>query len=159
MNGPSWCATPMRARSAGPSPALRRPSVAHSPDVGSWSPTTCRSSVVLPPPFRPTSPTMDPCGTASVTRSSATVAPKRLVTSLNSNAFTPLLLLRGHAAQHLTKHLGRLLGVEPELAHRGRDGREQLAQPLHLLRTPLLARARPHAGRPPWPPPQPALLL
>src|SRR5690606_8161072 len=113
----------------------------------------------LPLPFLPTSPTMDPRGTASVTRSSATVAPKRLLTSLSSNAFTPLLLLRGHAAQHLTKHLGRLLGVEPELAHRGRNRREQLAQPLHLLRAQLLASERPHDGRQPWAPHQHALFL
>src|SRR5690606_21622861 len=159
MNGPSWCTTPMRASSAGPSSAVPRPSVTHSPDVGSWSPVTCRSSVVLPLPFRPTSPTMDPRGTASVTRCSATVAPKRRVTSLSSNAFTPLLLLGGHAAQHLTEHLGGLFGVEPELTHRGRDRREQLAQPLQLLRAQLLARERPHDGRQPGPPHQHPLLL
>jgi hypothetical protein len=60
-----------------------RPSKVAVPDVGRTSPSSMRRVVVLPEPFGPRNPVTAPGRTCAVSRSTARVAPKRLVSPSN----------------------------------------------------------------------------
>ena len=69
--GVSWATNPTRPSWAGLVGRAARRAPRPCPRVGASSPTARRSSVVLPAPFGPTSPTTRPAGTASVQSDSA----------------------------------------------------------------------------------------
>ncbi len=60
-----------RRRSASSSVARSRPSTSSRPDVGGYSPTIARPSVVLPQPDSPTTPSTSPARTSRLTPSTA----------------------------------------------------------------------------------------
>ena len=76
--GPSTSA-PTRGSTCAASRGIGRPSSATRPAVGCTSPSSIRTSVVLPDPFGPSSPNRAPVGTVSDTPSTATTFRKRFV--------------------------------------------------------------------------------
>ena len=80
-NASDWNTMP-RSRLWVGSAVMSAPSSAIEPALGSSRPAIMRSSVVLPQPDGPSRHTNVPCGTASVTSSTAVKSPKRLVTAL-----------------------------------------------------------------------------
>ena len=76
--GPSTSA-PTRGSTCAASRGIGLPSSATRPAVGCTSPSSIRTSVVLPDPFGPSSPNRAPVGTVSDTPSTATTCRKRLV--------------------------------------------------------------------------------
>ena len=72
-------ASPRRARACGLRPVMSSPFISTRPPRGCRRPESTPKSVVLPAPFGPTRPTVDPGGTDRLTPSSATTPPKRMV--------------------------------------------------------------------------------
>ena len=65
-SGWSWATYPTRASLAAASPCEDSPKTDTCPSVGSSSPMTISSRVVLPAPFGPTRPATTPAGTSIV---------------------------------------------------------------------------------------------
>ena len=74
-------AMPMRARRTGPMPAMSLPRKNTRPVVGSSSPVSTLTSVVLPAPLGPTIEIVSPSTTVSDTPPRATKSPYFFVTS------------------------------------------------------------------------------
>src|SRR5439155_2062734 len=84
----TWNVRPMpsRATRCGGSPRSGVPSNVISPASGRWTPLTQLSSVVLPAPLGPITPSTSPSATSNVTPSSAATPPNRLVTPFSERS-------------------------------------------------------------------------
>src|SRR5882724_4537262 len=92
-----------------------------SPESGNEKSNKHLMSVVLPAPFSPTSPNMEPDGTEKLTERSATWTPKRLQTPLKSIAFAIAALLNRPPQPILPESSDALVGHRGlETLHAGR---------------------------------------
>jgi len=79
-------AIPRRATASGRSAVMSRPSNVTRPALGVSKPVMQSNVTVLPEPFGPMRPVIEPCATAKETPSTATSPPKRLVSPSTSRA-------------------------------------------------------------------------
>ncbi len=73
----------LTGRWCGGTAAISSPASRMRPSLGASKPASMRSSVVLPQPDGPSSAKNSPCRMSSVSASTATTAPKRLLTASN----------------------------------------------------------------------------
>src|SRR5262245_5730029 len=134
----------MRARTPTGSATGSRPKTRTEPVSACNRPSTCLISVVLPAPLAPTRPNTAPRGTARLTRSSATLAPKRRVTprmSMTGSGCRGSLagmesLLCGlglHGRVALAQYFDDLFGADVHLARFGQEGVDTFGQDLQAL--------------------------
>src|SRR5262249_33281397 len=120
-----------------------RPKTRTAPAWARSSPSTWRMSVVLPAPLAPTRPKTAPHGTTRLTRSRATLAAKRRVTSRisttawasNPRAIMGSFLLRGrlHDVGALANQVHDRVGVDVQLPGFRQEGVDPLREDLQAL--------------------------
>src|SRR5262249_54674172 len=137
----------MRDRTPSGSVTGSRPKTRTLPSAARSRPRTCLMRVVLPAPLAPTRPRTAPRGTARLTRSRATLAPKRRVrlrTAMTGRSGpgmgSGLLGAGGQGQVALAEQLDDLVGVDVQLPGLGQQGVDALADDLQAL-TPGQRRA------------------
>src|SRR5262245_19144753 len=99
---------PRRAIRCAGWPAISAPAKRMEPDVGTRTPLSTLTSVVLPAPLGPINPRISPGSTAGETWSSATNPPKRLLTAwVSSSSGSAIAELRGPPVPGHPRHPAR----------------------------------------------------